>query len=76
MNRRRFLKAVITASVCYAIPVALPIGRTKIIFIRSDDVSSIKKVSGFVPAANYGSIAPISEMEFGSIEGVRMIEDT
>ena len=42
-------------------------------FVHTDAIEDIRKMSGFVPVAKYGSVKPISPYEFGSVNDVRYI---
>lgn len=50
-----------------------PIEAAYICFIHTDAEKDVRAMTNFVPVAKYGSMAPINEHEFGSVDNVRYI---
>ena len=69
-QRAKRITSILSGSVNYA---TSPIEAAFVAVCHTDIVSSIRKMTGFVPIAKYGNRQPISAEEIGSVEDVRYI---
>lgn len=69
-NKAKKFTRIVTGGVKQA---TVPLEAAYIAFTHTDTEAAIRAMDGFVPVSRYGSMSPISEYEFGSVDNVRYI---